>query len=228
MQIIFEQLAELRRLVDARRKGFYVASVKRARQTFRRVQVEPDWLDEGVLDFARRIGSPLLDVIPPVGARVAVTSEDGDPARPAVLGVIWDDVMPALTAWLRADLASAPGRIELGANKSVHICIRSDSGSVKSEFDLEALADGTVKLETQGGELVINADGTIRLGSQATNAVSELRKLAGQLSALCTQIGAGVVPTLLGPQPLTTAPAIATTLKGAVAAIETAVTAIEG
>ena len=228
MYQVFEQINELRREMRGRRKGYYVSLVTDAVQSFRRLQHVPEWLSEGAPDLAKRIGSPILDVIPAVGSRLAMISHDGDPDRAAWFGQVWDELASELTVWIRANLASDPGRIELGANKSIHIRIGSAGDDASGEFTLTPLDDGTVRIETAGGQLVIGADGKIYLGNGLVNLVSQVGDLADRVADICEQIGLAQVPTAIGPQELTTAPVISGAIKTAVQLISTNIGTIEG
>src|SRR5699024_10002275 len=81
---------EIARALGRIRKGFYIARVSSPSQTYRRAQIVPEWLVEGALDNVRRIASPILDVIPAAGARMAILSQDGVPELGAVMGQVWD------------------------------------------------------------------------------------------------------------------------------------------
>ena len=189
---IFLELYQIRREIRQRRQGFYVSVCSIAEQTFRRVQHVPLWLDDGAIDYGRRIASPILDVIPAVGARLAVISEDGDPNRSAWIGQVWDDLMPKLTVWIRANLAMEPGRLEVGANGSIHIVVRGEDGAdVKGGFTMTPLDDGTITIENENASLTIQPDGTlvfdgagVKLGKNATQRVALSDKVEARLNAL--------------------------------------------
>jgi hypothetical protein len=155
---IWESLGELRREVRERRPGFYASRVSAAGDALRRVQLVPEWLQDGALDRALAILPPLLDVVPPVGARLATMGRDGLPGRPAWFGVLWDSA-PTMTAWLRADLARHAGHVELGANSSVRIRVGADLVTIQPQ------ADGTLLIEASGRVIVSAPD--VRLGSDA-------------------------------------------------------------
>lgn len=154
--LIEEVLSYLKR---ERRLGFYISEVKSAVQSYRRAQHKPEWLDEGVANNARRIASPILDIIPPVAARMAVLSQDGLPEFAGVLGMVWDEKVQPLTAWIRANLAQHPGHIEIGAIKGIRIVIRTeDAAKAKETPDQNPLPDGTIAIE--GDVLLGAADAT--------------------------------------------------------------------
>lgn len=141
------------------RPGFYIGTVSNALQSLRRMAVDAEW--GATLEQARRISSPLLDVIPAADTRMAIISQDGLPELPAVLGKIWDDAAPVdeMTAWLRANLEEHAGHIELGADKGIRIQVGYDRTSI-SETDT-----GEIVLESKDGDvdIRIQPDGTIRM-----------------------------------------------------------------
>lgn len=145
------------------RPGFYIAKVTNALQTLRRAQLTPEWMDEGALEQARRISSPLLDVIPAVGTRMATLSQDGVPEYPAWVGKIWDDEGPvsAMTAWLRANLEEHPGHVELGAEDGIRIKVGANTEQI------DETADGEVVVESEDGNnrLRLKPDGTVLVES---------------------------------------------------------------
>src|SRR5690554_3172286 len=170
---------EFDRLLRRVRKGFYIARITDPAQTYRRVQTVPDWLTEGALDNMRRIASPILDVIPAVGARMAVISQDGVPELGAVLGQIWDDLAPKMTVWLRANLQKSPGHLEVGATQGLRIRVGENAADGSAAFEID---------ETEGGEIVIESDqGNCRviIGSDGTVKIEATRvELAGASSPL--------------------------------------------
>jgi hypothetical protein len=228
MYQVFEQINELRREIRGRRKGYYVSLVTDAVQSFRRLQHAPEWLAEGAPDLAKRIGSPILDVIPAVGSRLAMISQDGDPDRAAWFGQVWDELASELTVWIRANLASDPGRIELGANKSIHIRIGSAGDDTSGEFTLTPLDDGTVRIQTASGQFVIDQDGKIYVGNGLINLVTEVKALAALVDSLCEQLGLAQVPTSIGAQFLTTAGTITGTIQPLVQDVVDNIGTIEG
>jgi len=158
---LWDAIEDLRRELRERRPGFYAATVSAAGDAMRRVQLVPEWLQDGALDRALAILPPLLDVVPPVGARLATMGRDGLPARPAWFGVLWDRA-PELTAWLRADLARHAGHVELGGLKSVRLRVGEDLVTIQPQ------PDGTVLIEATGpGARIIVSAPDVRLGSEA-------------------------------------------------------------
>jgi len=199
MRDVFDYIDE--KLEDVwrdRRPGFYAAKVTGVLQSFRRQQLDPAWMDTA-FDGIRRISSPILDVIPAVGMRMAVLSEDGVPERAAYIGRLWDDAAQKLTVWLRANLATDPGRLEVGATKSLHIRVGGEDAGAKADESvaLEQLADGTVRVEVvsgawielrPNGDVVVNpgSGGAILLGEGATQALARADKVEAELASLRT------------------------------------------
>jgi hypothetical protein len=168
---------ELERAMRRLRKGFYAADVTHHRQSFRRVQVDPEWLDGGAVDYIRRISSPIIDVIPKLGTRMAVISQDGVPELGAVLGQIWDDLAELPTAWIRANLQKSPGRLEVGAEESIHIVVKDRDGDVKESFELDDIGGGVIHIEADG----------VRIGSSTVDLLGEV---SSQLTELQTALDA--------------------------------------
>lgn len=161
------------------RPGFYAAKVSNALQSLRRVAIDAEW--GATWEQARRISSPLLDVIPEAGSRVAVISQDGVPEFPAVFGKIWDDAGPVdqMTAWLRANLEEHAGHLELGADKGIRIQVGKDTTTITETND------GEIVIESAQGDVDIRVqpDGTVRMAggtellARASDVESELSDL---------------------------------------------------
>jgi hypothetical protein len=204
---IWDALSELRREVRGRRPGFYASRVSAAADALRRVQLVPEWLQDGAIEQALAILPPLLDVAPPVGARLATMGRDGLPGRPAWFGVLWDRTQ-TMTAWLRADLARHAGHVELGATSSVRIRVGADLVTIQPQ------PDGTLLIEASGRVIVSAPD--VRLGSDAaTKKVALAEDVEARFealeAALTTHVHPGVAsggastgPTLttLSPSPV--------------------------
>lgn len=160
------------------RPGFYAAAVSNALQSLRRVAIDAEW--GPTLEQARRISSPILDVIPSVETRVAVISQDGVPEFPAVLGKLWDDAAPAdeMTVWLRANLQEHAGHVELGAENGLRIKVGVNDGSI------EETNDGVIALD--GDEAHILGD-THKL-SRGDRVSSELADIKSSLNAVISYV----------------------------------------
>ena len=176
-----------------RRFGAYVARATGVAATWRRLQISPDWYPEGALERVRRVSSPILDVVEAAGMRLAVTSHDGVPELPVVLGRIWDEKVAPMTVWIRAYLDTHPGRIEVGATKSVKITAGADSGwavgGARAQVD-ETVPDGAVVIEATvyvGGADASKAPATV------PELHAELVKIATNLNQLNT-FANGVAP----------------------------------
>lgn len=152
------------RVLNQWRLGWYRARVSGSPRTHRRADVDPEW--GATLQKALRVSSPILDVLFAAGTPVVVISRDGIPEHPAILGQLWDDTTPAdgMTVWIRADLATQPGHVEIGATKSILFRVGSNTGSITP------LADGTIRIETTGAVQVEGA--SIRLGDGAASKVA--------------------------------------------------------
>lgn len=181
------------------RFGFYVGTVTNALQSFRRADVQPEWLevDSESLEKLLRIASPILDVVYAVGTRVAVISQDGLPEAGAVLGAVTDDKQDgsARTVWIRADLEQHTGHIEIGATKGVRIFVGTNPG------DLTPVSEDDIELE---------CDGEIRLGASASAGVADGSKADRILAALDTALSGWVVVAADGGAALKAAYAAAT------------------
>ncbi len=178
MYQIFEQINELRREMRGRRRGYYASRVTDALQSLKRVQHLPEWLAEGAIDNAKRISSPLVDVIPAVGTRLAMISQDGDPDRPAWFGQVWDELAEQMTAWLRANLAEHPGYVELGAENGLTIIIGEQRLDITPE-------NGVLRIHAKGiGAKVIVEGANIELGEGATEEALKAGPLATYIATL--------------------------------------------
>ena len=165
--------------------GFYVGDITNPKQSKRRIQASADWAADGEIPQVVRIASPILDIIPPVGIKVAMMARDGVTEYAAYLGQFFDDgAVDKMTAWIRANLTDEPGHIEVGGEKSVKIYVGSNSGSTSSP-----------------------GSGKIYIGSDLVEVLSELSDTLGKLSKTCYQLGGTTVaPTISGVSPLTTGP----------------------
>jgi len=157
----FDELAELVRdyVMEETRAGFYIATVTNAHKSYRRQDAEPEWVDDGEsLEDLLRISSPIIDVIPATGTRVAVISQDGLPEAGAVLGAVTDDKQPnnLRTVWIRADLEDHEGFVELGATKGVRISVgpNPDDLTPVSTNDIEVDCPGEIRLGAAAVEYV--------------------------------------------------------------------------
>lgn len=204
MEEFIEMLIEMAydHIARERRWGFYISEIKSAVQSYRRTQHDPEWMDDGAVDNAKRIASPILDIIPPVGARVAMLSQDGVPELGAVLGMIWDEKVQPLTAWIRANLAQHPGHIEIGAIKGIRIIIKTeDPAKAKDTPNQDPLPDGTIAIEADD-VLLGAADATkeVALGpdvdSQFNAIVVELNKLIAYINGLAPATAAPITVPL--------------------------------
>lgn len=162
---------------DGRTRGWYLAQITSVARSWRRVQLRPSWTTDA-LEHARRISSPILDVIPAVGTRVAVISEDGVIEAPAVIGQVWDNASTAedMTAWLRAHLAEHPGHLELGATNSIRLCVGENT------VDITPLEDGRLHIEATG-KVVLDAP-RIELGENASDGLVRKSDLQSALSTI--------------------------------------------
>jgi hypothetical protein len=207
MYQIFEQINELRREMRGRRRGYYASRVTDALQSLKRVQHLPEWLAEGAIDNAKRISSPLVDVIPAVGTRLAMISQDGDPDRPAWFGQVWDELAEQMTAWLRANLAEHPGHLELGAENGLTIIIGEQRLDITPE-------NGVLRIEAKGGgKILVKAD-LVEIGGEAlSTGVARADRVETRLIALETWAQAHlhndtVGPLIPGPPAPTTPPTV--------------------
>jgi hypothetical protein len=205
MEEVIEMLIErvLDELKRERRFGFYVSQIRSAVQSYRRIQHSPEWLDGGPVDHAKRIASPILDIIPPLGARMAMLSQDGLPELAASLGMVWDELVEPLTVWVRANLAQHPGHIEVGAIKGIRIIIRAeDVAKAKGTPEQDPLPDGTIAIEAD--EVLLGADDATKEVALGPDVEDELDDISNTLDAIEQWISAvsaavGVVYPVPGP-----------------------------
>lgn len=187
---IFDYIDErVEELLGRRRMGFYVGRVSNALQSWRRVAVDAEW--GPTLERVRRISSPVLDVIPARGTRLAVFSQDGVPEFGAVIGQIWDDLggPELMSAWLRANLEKHPGHIELGATQGLRIVVG------ENVVDIEPTATGRIEIKAEGS-VVVNAP-EVRLGSAgASDAVALEKPTRSELDALWLALNTHVHPVV--------------------------------
>ncbi|MDZ7703373.1 MAG: hypothetical protein U5L04_02685 [Trueperaceae bacterium] len=197
------------------RVGWYTAEVSGAKQSYRRTQIVPEWIRDGALDGARRIASPILDVIPPQGARMAVLSQDGVPEFAATIGQVFDDLTDATTVWLRANLEDSPGHLEVGADKGIRIRVGSNDANDEAAFAMNETADGELVIESDDGgcSVTLKPGGNIVLDTGG--ATVHLAGTSGKLVAL-------------GPDANTEHQNIASAIGGLVDAWNAAVSAAQG
>lgn len=187
--------------LSSRRIGFFVGAVSNALRDFRRTDVDAEW--GPTLERARRIASPVVDVIPAVGTRMAVLSQDGVPEFPAVVGQIWDDMADEMTAWLRANLEQHPGHIELGADKGLRIIV----GEHRTE--LEPTNNGEMVIESDDGSnaITLKPNGTVEIDADQINLAGSAGKLARadkvktELDRIWTELNAHTHPGKPASQP---------------------------
>ncbi len=167
------------------RMGFYHATISSSPDEFQRQDGDAEW--GPTLKKLRRISSPIVDVVAPLGARMAVLSQDGVPEFGATIGQVWDDLgtPKKMTAWLRANLLKHPGHVELGVlNGSIQIRIRT----------------------TNSGEMTPLANGKMYIGTDAVELLTELSAALGKLQNALFQLGAATAtPTIVGSSPLANA-----------------------
>lgn len=203
-------LDSIRRMAkDGLARGWYLASVSSVARSLRRVQLQPHWTADA-LEHARRISSPILDIIPTVGARVAVLSQDGVIEAPAYIGQVWDDLQTPeqMTAWVRAHLEEHPGQLELGAAKGLRLRVGSN------DVDITPLEDGRLLIEATG-TVVLKAP-RIDLGEDADDGVVRKSDLVATANALIRafNLHTHVVPNGTSDtplEPLTHSPSSSTT-----------------
>lgn len=171
----------VREVLEKRRMGFYVGVVSNAMQSFRRSAVDAEW--GPTLERIRRISSPILDVIPARGTRMAVLSQDGVPEFGAVVGKIWDELGLAehMTAWLRANLEEHPGHIELGADKGLRIVVGTNT------VDIEPIEEGRV--EIVASHVVVDSDDIRLVDESADDPVPLSSLVEGELDDIESTLG---------------------------------------
>jgi hypothetical protein len=156
-------IAELEHLMERYlrrfRLGWYISQTKNGGDDFGRVSATAEWGPNQ--SKVRRIASPILDVIPAIGTRVAVMAQDGVPAFPAWIGQVWDDLgTPAqMTAWLRAQLSEHPGQVELGATEGVRIHVGTNN----------------VEIDPVGAGHIVIGNGTVDLVDVCHRLIAALR-----------------------------------------------------
>lgn len=133
------------------RIGFYSARAT-ANRTFRRVDATADWGTD--VRSLRRVSNPILDVVPKVGAKLAIISHDGVVELGAWIGEIFDDESDPGTVWIRADLDAKPGHLNLAATSSITI----RAGGTNDGVTVDVQADGTVLVD---GSKVVLGEGAI-------------------------------------------------------------------
>lgn len=158
------EAGEMQRQVRA---GIYRAIVK-GHSSLARLSVTASWLEDGqVLPNALRVAPSLLDVVEAIGTPVAIVSEDGQPARPLVLGAVTDETQPitARPSWIRALLHEAAKRahLEIGATSGVRVKVGTNTGDVNPLADTVALQAGSAeaRLKTAGTFAVSNTTGEL-------------------------------------------------------------------
>lgn len=177
------------------RAGHYIAAVTGVYRSFRRLQIKPEWNDDPI-DWTVRVASPILDVLPAAGTRMAVLSQDGAVDYAATIGQIWDELAPRMTVWIRAHLGTQPGRLEVGAERSIHIragTLDAVSNEAADSLGIEELPDGTIRVEVaSGARIELRPDGDVvvepasgrhvLLGAGATQALARADKVDQRLA----------------------------------------------
>ncbi len=164
MQALFKVIRrEVRQHLKGLRVGWHLATGGNYHEDGR-ADVQAEYLDDPQLKL-RRIASPLLDVIPEAGARLAMIAQDGVPELAAWFGQVTDEKRGAMSAWLRAHLATHPGHVELGATKGVSIRCGEERITITPE-------DGVLRIEcgASGGKVIIEAP-NVELGEGASESV---------------------------------------------------------
>lgn len=196
MQRVGEVAEDTQRQVRA---GLYRAAVK-GHGTLARLSITASWLEDGqVIPNALRVAPSVLDVVEALGTPVAVVSEDGQPARPLVIGAITDETQPvtARPSWIRALLHEAAKRahLEIGATSGVRIKVGVNTGDVSPVADtaivqagtteVRVTVAGTVAAQNSAGELV---DATAQ-ALEASQAIID--GLVAVVGAVATAAGGG-------------------------------------
>lgn len=149
--------ADFQRWRDTTKIGAFTAFVSNAAQTFRRAAIDADF---GVtLNNAQRVSSPILDVVPKTGTRVAVICRDGLPEYPIVLGEIYDDATEDGTVWIRADLDGLAGHVQIGGTKSVDVRVGSNPGLAGHT----GLGDGKIRIGSDTVDIVEKLEQAMQL-----------------------------------------------------------------
>lgn len=141
------------RTLDKLRLGFYTLTSS-GNQDYNRVQGEANW--GAPVRSLRRVSNPILDVIPKVGSKLAILSQDGVVELGAWIGEIFDDETEAGTVWIRANLEDNPGILNLGATKAIVIEVGSNGQTVTVK------PDGTVWIDGDSIELGGNTAGLLK------------------------------------------------------------------
>lgn len=195
------EAGEMQRQVRA---GIYRAIVK-GHSSLARLSVTASWLEDGqVLPNALRVAPSLLDVVEAIGTPVAIVSEDGQPARPLVLGAVTDETQPvtARPSWIRALLHEAAKRahLEIGAASGVRVKVGTNTGDVSPVEGKVILQAGEqeARLSQAGAWAVVNASGdqTVQINEalEASQAIIDgLVTITTDLAALVTG-GGGATP----------------------------------
>ncbi|MFB6372700.1 MAG: hypothetical protein ABEN55_06225 [Bradymonadaceae bacterium] len=212
---LFDHIEDLvDRALKSRRLGFYVGVVSHALRSLRRVDVDAEW--GPTMKRLRRISSPILDVIPATGTRMAVLSQDGVPSLGAILGQVWDDAGTAddMTAWLRANLEEKSGHLELGAEEGLRIKVGQNAA------EIEKTEDGRIVIESEGS-------GTVRIKNGSHELLERLSTTLGKLSEALNTLANDKVATAIGAQPLNGAATYAT-LKGEIDTLQSHIDQLRG
>lgn len=155
------------------RLGFYHAKISSSPDEYRRHAADAEWGPN--IQRLRRIASPILDIVPAIGTRMAVLSQDGVPEFGALLGQVWDnDGTPAkMTAWLRANLQLHPGYLELGGENGLRIIVGSNSKDITPPA---------------AGSVVVNAS-LVELGGESLSTwIARADRVESRLQAIETYI----------------------------------------
>lgn len=174
------------------RAGLYRARLV-GHGTLRRVSLTPSWIEEGqALPGALRVSPSVLDVVEEPGETLAVISEDGQPARPFVLGVVADEQRQpsARRSWLRALLHEESKRdhLELGALSGVRVKVGTNTGDVSPVADQVIMQAGAheARLSTSGTWAVQNSSG--ELVAQLVSALGAAQQVVDGLALFVSAV----------------------------------------
>lgn len=173
-------LSEIRR---AFRIGFYVADVKKAAtNAVRSSSIFTDW--DTTMEHVGRVSSPLLDVIPAVGTKVAILSRDGVPSRAAILGafVATGETVSSFTAWIRANLEQKPGQVEIGAESGIRITIRNNDGDLET-IEAQSIWIEADKVVLKSGDIRLGSDGVTKRVALAEDVEAELASIRADVAS---------------------------------------------
>lgn len=171
---MFRELdARITRAIKRFRMGYYAAVNAQYTDSFRRQQINPHWCDDPI-DKVLSVHCPIMDIVSPSGTNSAVIARNGVTSYPLAIGTVYDETFNTThqTVWIKANLDSEPGKLEIGATKQAHLFAGTKAGEKDWKY-------------TQGGSRVsVFEGGKIEIKNEAVSLIPEIVAFADEVETL--------------------------------------------